>query len=488
MPARISVATIDAPEFINVSSINPKIAKCEIKVLYIGGNRNGSFISEEVARQMAETLPGTPIVGHYIESKEDFGDHGEQIIIDDEGIKFNTLTVPYGFVSPTARIWFQEFEETDELGNKAVRKYLMTEGFLWVDQFPECKRCVEDGNWQSMEIDINDGYWSIDNNSGIEFFIINDAIFSKLCILGEDVEPCFEGANITAPNISARFSKDETFNRTLFSMMKELNETLKGELKMENNENIVKEEEVSTNFSENSDNVVKNDINENEENIENTSETVEGSLEAQAEDFTAEQPEAAAPVEQSASEEVPNEFTEENNNEAEVPNEAPVAEEGAEAAAPAMEDFSAESNTTAVEPEAPAAEEDAKFSVLEKEYEELKNQYSELEAKYQELVSFKESVDTDKKNELISSFSMLSDEEKADVVQNIKKYSFEEIESKLSVLFARKQMSAAVVEDNTEGEPAVENVAEQPMVYSATDTLNSVPDWVKAVKETEKNL
>ena len=173
MPARISVATIDAPEFINVSSINPKIAKCEIKVLYIGGNRNGSFISEEVARQMAETLPGTPIVGHYIENKEDFGDHGEQIIIDDEGIKFNTLTVPYGFVSPTARIWFQEFEETDELGNKAVRKYLMTEGFLWVDQFPECKRCVEDGNWQSMEIDINDGYWSIDNNSGIEFFIIN---------------------------------------------------------------------------------------------------------------------------------------------------------------------------------------------------------------------------------------------------------------------------------------------------------------------------
>ena len=46
-------------------------------------------------------------------------------------------------------------------------------------------------------------------------------IISKLCILGEDFEPCFEGASITAPDISKNFSKsvDDNFKRTLFSMI-----------------------------------------------------------------------------------------------------------------------------------------------------------------------------------------------------------------------------------------------------------------------------
>ena len=39
-------------------------------------------------------------------------------IIDDEGIKFNCKTVPYGFVSPDARVWFQEFEDTNAFGEK----------------------------------------------------------------------------------------------------------------------------------------------------------------------------------------------------------------------------------------------------------------------------------------------------------------------------------------------------------------------------------
>ena len=104
---RRSVATIDSPEFVKITSISPLISKCEIKVLYVGANRNRSFITKEVATEMAQTLPGCPIVGYYIENKEDFGDHGDQVIIDGEGVKFNTLTKPYGFVAPDSKIWFQ---------------------------------------------------------------------------------------------------------------------------------------------------------------------------------------------------------------------------------------------------------------------------------------------------------------------------------------------------------------------------------------------
>ena len=127
-----SIATIKSPEFINLQplEINPLMSKCEIKVLYVGENRNHSYITKDVAADMAKSLRGAPIVGYYKEDTQDFADHGEQVIFDDEGVKFNCLTKPYGFVAPDAQVWFQEFEDTDDFGNKIKREYLMTTGYL----------------------------------------------------------------------------------------------------------------------------------------------------------------------------------------------------------------------------------------------------------------------------------------------------------------------------------------------------------------------
>ena len=122
-----SVATIDSPQFLNLQplDINPLMSKCEIKVLYVGANRNRSFITEEVAAEMGKTLRGAPIVGYYRKNKEDFTDHG------------------YGFVSPDAQVWFQDFEDNDGMGNTVIHKYLMTTGYLWTGQFPESSLPVE---------------------------------------------------------------------------------------------------------------------------------------------------------------------------------------------------------------------------------------------------------------------------------------------------------------------------------------------------------
>ncbi|MBE6148197.1 MAG: hypothetical protein E7167_01600 [Firmicutes bacterium] len=75
----------------------------------------------------------------------------------------------------------------------------MTEGYLWTGQYPECQRIITSGNNQSMELDEETikAEWSKDENGYPEFFIINEAIISKLCILGEEFEPCFEGSQIT---------------------------------------------------------------------------------------------------------------------------------------------------------------------------------------------------------------------------------------------------------------------------------------------------
>ena len=189
-------------EFINITPFNPLISKCQIKVCYVGEqpNRNKSVITKEVATEMANSLPGSPIVGYYNEAKEDFEGHNKIIEISGGEFKLKDTTRPYGFVDLNAKVWFQWFLDDDSI----EREYLMTEGWLWTGQWPECKRIIDEGNHQSMELDEDtlNAYWSRGANGERQFFIINEAIISKLCVLGEDVEPCFEGASISQVQFS----------------------------------------------------------------------------------------------------------------------------------------------------------------------------------------------------------------------------------------------------------------------------------------------
>jgi len=448
---RLSVATISSPEFINIEGISPFASKCEIKVLYLGGNRNGSFITKEVATQMAQTLPGTPIVGYYSETQEDFRDHGDQMIIDGDGVKFKCLTTPYGFVAPDTKIWFQDFEDTDEFGNTVVRTYLMTEGYLWTEQYEEALKVLNEGRPQSMELDTKTlkGHWSTDNNKGIDFFIINDAIFSKLCILGEDVEPCFEGASVTAPDVSSTFSKDENFTKTLYSMMKDLKElTLcqnKGGQTMEENTQVVEP-------------VV-------EENVDPVVEGAENVVE-----------EAPAAEEEKILDDMGN-TDEENNSENQnsIEEYKKNDEEKKDDSDDAKEDSESDDETDDDEKKAKSKNTlEENFSLVENELNELKEKYSLLEKENAELKEFKFNVEAKEKDALINSFYMLSDEDKADVIEHKAEYSLEDIESKLSVICVRKKVNFNLDDEVKE---------EVPNLYNLQPDVEVVPAWLKAVEE-----
>lgn len=402
-----SVSVIKEPEFINLSpnDINPLVSNCQIKVLYIGENRNRSYISKEVAEDMAKSLRGTPIVGYYIEDKTDFGDHGEQLVIDGDGFHFNTLTKPYGFVAPDAKVWFQDFEDMDERGIKTVRTYLVTDGYLWTGQFEECRSLLTNAKSQSMELDSEtlNGEWSNAVNNNYELFIINDAIFSKLCILGDDVEPCFEGASIAPKTYNLDFQK------TLFSMVKDLQE-----IKSEGRAN-----------SMNTEIIENNDLNG-----------------------------AASTAEPAAA----TTFTEKIENLGKANQEESPKNE----------------NTITAE----------QFSLLSQEYEDLKNKnaelqekYSKLEQDYSELLTFKKNVENEKKDELIKSFYMLSNEDKKDVMENKEKYSLDEIEAKLSVICFRKKINFASEKEEPEGEPVA------PVTYSLEDATEDVPAWLNSIRD-----
>ena len=462
-----SFATIDSPEFINLQplDINPLMSSCEIKVLYVGENRNRSYITKEVATEMSKTLRGAPIVGYYRQDKEDFADHGEKVTIDDQGIKFECMTVPYGFVSPDAKVWFQKFEDVDDLGNTVVREYLMTTGFLWTGQFPECKGAVEgDGKPHSMELDGNslNGEWSKNINEDMEFFIINDAVFSKLCILGEDVEPCFEGSSITAPKVSSTFNLDDDFKQTLFSMMQDLKFALEGgqeTMVLENtektldktNESVVTEfENVSEGQSENSDVTAQTEFEKKEDE--------------KKEETPADNKESEVPAEKKKEDEEYKKCEKKDYEKKEEEKEAPA-------------------QTSADEKKDEEKKEEKKFSLeeysaLEEKITSLQKEYAELETKYQALVAFKNEVEEEKKDALINSFYMLSDEDKKDVVENKAQYSLEDIEAKLSVICVRKKVNFEL-EDNT---------TDVATTFNLNDAkTESLPAWINAVKNTQNS-
>ena len=479
-----SIATIDSPEFINLQplDVNPLMSKCEIKVLYLGENRNRSFISEEVATEMAKTLRGAPIVGYFKEEKEDFADHGNRMIIDDEGIKFECMTKPYGFVDPAAKVWFQTFEDTDEFGNKVNRKYLMTTGYLWTGQYEECKVATEEGRPHSMELDEEtlQGHWATNRESGMDFFIINDAIFSKLCILGDDVEPCFEGSSVTAPKVSSSFTKiDDEFKKTLFSMMQELQFALQGGQQMENEvkvpETEVVEETPAVEAEQYTEEVSTEPVVENAATAEPAVEEVENDFAASKDD------EEEKENEEESTEEEKEEASEEDDEEKKKYAKKEDEEEKNE------EEEGSEENSDAPKDEEKSDDEEdkkKKYELLETEFTTLQEKYSKLESKYNELVEFKAQVEDAKKDEMISKFYFLSNEDKKEVIENKSKYSLDEIEAKLSVICVRNKVNFDLDDSskndiNTEGSDDV-------TTFSLNDQGSSVPAWVMAVKNNQK--
>lgn len=409
----LSVKLNSPCEFIEIVPINPLISKCQIKVCYVSDepNRNKTVITKEFAKELANSLPGSPIVGLYNELTEDFEEHSREVQIEEDEVKLVDITRPYGFVDMNAKCWFQKFLDD----NQHEREYLMTEGYLWTGQYPEAQRIIEKGNNQSMELDENylNGSWAKDDIGKPSFFIINEAIISKLCILGEEFEPCFEGAGIS--NTYSLFKDNEEFNAKLFSMIQEISDILK------NSEEGGKEMP-------------------NEENLELNPEVVEESVE-----------ETAVVVE--------------------IEEEAIIEEENA---AP---EYVLEEITEYVELSQDYIE-------LEKSYEALDAQYKALFAEIASLKEFKQNVERNQKQDMINSFTMLSEEDKADVIKNIDTYTLDEIEAKLSVICVRNKVSFGLNTEQENTEPAI--------TFSLTEQGNgeeaSIPAWAVKALEVEKEL
>lgn len=455
-------------EFLNLepSDINPRMCKTDIKVLYLGKNPNRTLMNEEFIQKVAKTLRGIPIVGKFNEDKNDFEDHNKLLSLDVEKGEFSTIsdTRPYGFIPTDALVWLQDFREYDPLlKDYTTHTWLLTQGYLWNGRYPELNTIFENNKkGQSLEFVDDESYqgdWHFFEEFNKKFFIINDAIFDALCLLGDDVPPAFMGASFTPVeelekivdySTSRPKYKDllgEEFEGQMLDMMQQITYTLKGG---------------------------QPDM---DEQIKDTVEQpVEEEKKEEAQTEAVEQP-----VEEAKKEEENLDKKEENNNsETENNTEGEKAEEAEEQAAEEPE-VASESEPQAEQEAAPA-----EFSVLLTQYTELKSQYDNLTAQYEALkaeheglVQYKANIEAKEKDKMIQSFYMLSDEDKADVIEHKMDYSLDEIEAKLSVIGRRKGVNFSLSEDEKEEAPLT--------TYSLQSSSNvkaakeEVPDWAQAV-------
>ncbi|AKQ08536.1 hypothetical protein PQE66_gp221 [Bacillus phage PBC2] len=197
-----------------VKQVNPLFSTCKVRVLYTGKNRNMSIIPREAVDKAMPTIYNIPIVGEFLVENQDYKGHGGKLDLDT--YKFLHTTKPYGVVPESATYEWETVKGADG----TVREYLTINGcYLWTGRYEETFSVVNKGKGQSMEIEVTNGEWVEEE----EAYRIDDFIFSALCILGDDVEPAFEDANIVGYSLNKDSFKQE-FSEMLNELKVSLNE------------------------------------------------------------------------------------------------------------------------------------------------------------------------------------------------------------------------------------------------------------------------
>jgi len=378
------------------------------------GNRNGSYIKDDVADMLiaSATKGDTPVVGFFDPESKNWASHTGP-----------TLASAYGYVEYFDG--WQPFKDTDGI----ERDYAVFSVVLFTKYFNEANFVI--GQNQSMELDINsiEGDWA--NIGDTEYFVYTKAEIMGLCIIG-DHEPCF--------SVSSFFSKNDDTYKSQYEKFSSLLADLKAKV-----------EEAEKQPTEGGEHQM-----EIEMNPEVNESTPAQEFEAPAEEPVNQEPEA--PAAEAAAEEP-----------AAEPEQEPAAEEPAEV--PAAEEPAAEpEGEKAEEAEEPAAEEPAvdfeaqiadlqnQLSVMTTNYENAQTRIAELEAQItsaseteaslrSEIATYEAErtrLEVEKKNSLIEQYATdLSEEEISPIRENVENFSYEELESKLAVCYAKRHMAGS---------------------------------------------
>lgn len=404
-------------EYIQNTQISPLVSKGVCKVCYVGQqpNRNHTVITKEVAIEMGRKLPGSPIVGYFNQETKDFEGHNRAIDIKDGKFAIVDVTRPYGFVPDNANVWFQKFNDEG-----VEREYLVTDVYIWTGVYPESKRILENGNNHSMELNEKNqsGFWTKDEKTNERIFIYNEALIEKLCVLGENVEPCFEGAQFSSQFSLEGNQEFQKLKTMVYSMMDQLKETFN---KGGSQEPMDNENKALTEFEKNNPN--PEDKNKEKENSSGT----------------------------------------------------PAPEKEGKEDKDKKGKYNLEDVTEYTELL-------AKFNELEGKYSALEQEKNTLDTEVAELKKFKLKAERQNKQQMIDSFYMLSDDDKKDVVEHIDTYSLDDIEAKLSILCVRNKVNFNLEDKYEEDDKTPKGLfnLEHPETDNVPDWVKAIRETAKS--------
>ena len=349
-------------------------------------NRNGSYITDEYAAHLIEsaTRGDTPVVGFFDPETQEWASHTGP-----------TLANGYGYVERFEG--WEPYTDTDGV----TRDYATFSVVLFSKYYEEAKKIK--GQNQSMELNplTIDGDWA--NFDGEEYYVYTKGDMLGLCIIGSH-EPCFSVSHFFSKNDDTYKSQYEKFSSLLFNLkalVEEAENNQKGgEQQMEEENKIVEESipEVEEVKAE----------EEVAENFEDTSSEVDTKVEEKAEES----------VEESAE---PSEFE----------NLQIKFEELEKAHAELKEQF------------------ENRIAELEEEKNSITNELEVFKAKNSELQKIADSYAAEKssreemqKNELIKKYEKYLDEEEISPIKDmVKDFSYDELNSKLAITYANKQLT-----------------------------------------------
>ena len=453
----------------DMHAYSDSISKCRVRIFYKGLNRNRTYISEDFANQLIDSLPYTPVKGIFDKDEVDFGSHGEK----------NSEGRIYGLVMAEPNFAWEDHMDVDGV----IRTYACADVLLYTGLYPEAKIIPESS--QSMEINpyTFTGEWKTWDD-GLPYYQFYTGSLFGLQVLGMTTEPCFEGA-------AFYYSLIRTELQPLIDYMKKISDKKEESTKMDkilfrlsDNEKAEKIwDALNPNFNEeggwkidnyvldvyddyaiaaNSEGYSRAYYTKNEDDtvsidkveacyIVDVTEVELKALEAMksaASSYEAFEQTATANVaeiENLKSQLAAAGTNLDENTEKVAAYEAQVADYEAKIA---------EFETKIAEFEATITEKETAYTTLEAEKVELENSKADIITERDELAAYKKSVETSKKNELLTKYSeYLTDEAIEKFKNEIENYSIEDF--KKEICTAAVDNNPTIFEKHGEPEPTI---------------------------------
>ena len=182
----------------NLKKFSDTISIGRCRIFYKYGNRNGTYITDEFAEKLLSTIAYAPVKGIF--EYDDYTDHGTR---RSEGRI-------YGIVPENYHLAWEAHVDEDGV----ERTYACVEVIIFTALYKEANDIV--GKSQSMELYEPSIQYHKQIIDGQQYIVFDDGCFLGLQVLGDEVEPCFEGAAFFSlrENIEQAISKIQELANT----------------------------------------------------------------------------------------------------------------------------------------------------------------------------------------------------------------------------------------------------------------------------------